>query len=90
MKESLLLIFGIFLLIGSMVIAAGIQSTEGAKNLNSSKSNIYRAITTQASGDNSQATFHVINVDQDSAGDNNCGGGAECSNSNSNNNGDLE
>ena len=73
-----------------MVIAAGIQSAEGAKNLNSSKSNIYRVITTEASGDNSQATFQVINVDQDSAGDNNCGGGAECSNSNSNNNGDLE
>ena len=89
MKESLLLMLGIFLLIGSMVIATGIQSTEGAKNLNSSKSNIYRAITTQTSGDNSPATFQVINVDQDRTADNNCSGGAECSNSISNNNGDL-
>jgi hypothetical protein len=80
---------GIFLLIGSIVITSEIQSTEGAKNLNSSKSNIYRAITTQTSGDNSPATFHVINVDQDSSADNNCDGGSECSNSISNNNGDL-
>ena len=89
MKESLLLILGIFLLIGSMVIATEIQSIEGAKNLNSSKSNIYRAITTQTSGDNSPATLQVTSVDQESASDNNCSGEAECLNSISNNNGDL-
>lgn len=89
MKESLLLILGIVILVGSMVIATGIQSIEGAKNLNSSKSNIYSAITTQTSGDNSPATFQVINVDQDSTSDSNCDGGSECSNSISNNNGDL-
>ena len=89
MKESLLLILGIFILVGSMVIATGIQSIEGGKNLNSSKSNIYREITTQTSGDNSPATFQAINVDQDSSSDNNCDGGSDCSNSISNNNGDL-
>jgi hypothetical protein len=87
MKESLLLILGIFLLIGSMVIVTGIQSIEGGKNLNSSKSNIYRTITIQTSGDNSPATFNVVNIDQDSSADNNCDGESECSNSN--NNGDL-
>ena len=89
MKESLLLILGIFLLIGSMVIATGIQSTDGAVNLNSSKSHVYRAITTQTSGDNSPATLQVTSVNEKNDSDNNCEGGSECSNSISNNNGNL-
>ena len=77
MKQSLLFILTASILVSATSIA-GIHSTEAAKNLNSSKSNIYRDISVQASGDDSQATFKQSNINKETASENNCSGG-ECS-----------
>jgi hypothetical protein len=78
MKQSLLFILTASILVCSALIIANIQGTEAAKNLNSSKSNIYRDISVQASGDDSQASFEQSNNNQETASENNCSEG-ECS-----------
>jgi hypothetical protein len=78
MKQSLLLILVTTMLAESIVAIAEVQRTDAAVNLNSSKSNIYRDISVQASGDNSQASFEQTNIDKETASENNCNGG-ECS-----------
>ena len=78
MKQSLLFILTASILVSSAISIAGIQGTDAAKNLNSSKSNIYRDISVQASGDNSQASFEQTNINKETAAENNCSGG-ECS-----------
>jgi len=75
----LLFILTASILVCSALIIANIQGTEAAKNLNSSKSNIYRDISVQASGDDSQASFEQSNNNQETASENNCSEGAECS-----------
>ena len=78
MKQSLLFILTASILVSSAVSIAEIQSTDAATNLNSSKSNIYRDISVQANGDDSQASFEQSNNNQETASENNCSGG-ECS-----------
>ena len=85
MKQSLLIILTASILVGAISIA-GIDSTDAAINLNSSKSNIYRDISVQATGDSSQASFEQSNINKETASENNCSGG-ECSISVSYNNG---
>jgi hypothetical protein len=78
MKQSLLFILTASILVSSALAIVEVQSTDAAINLNSSKSNIYRDISIQASGDNSQASFEQSNINKDTASENNCSGG-ECS-----------
>jgi hypothetical protein len=79
MKQSLLFILVASILVGSIVAIAEVQGTYAATNLNSSKSNVYREISVQATGDDSQATFEQSNNTQETASENNCSEGAECS-----------
>ena len=78
MKQSLLFILTASILVSGAVSIAEFQGTDAATNLHSSKSNIYRDISVQASGDDSQATFEQSNSNQETASENNCSGG-ECS-----------
>jgi hypothetical protein len=78
MKQSLLFILVASSLVGCVVAIIEVQSTDAATNLNSSKSNIYREISVQASGEGSQASFEQSNINKDTASENNCSGG-ECS-----------
>jgi hypothetical protein len=64
MKQSLLFILTASILVSGTIIIVGIQNTDGATNLNNSKSNIYRDISVQASGDASQASFDQSNIDK--------------------------
>ena len=79
MKQSLLFILTASILVSSALGIAEVQSTDAATNLNYSKSNIYRDISVQASGDNSQASFEQTNINKETASENNCSDGAECS-----------
>ena len=78
MKQSLLFILTASILVSSAISIAEIQGTDAATNLHSSKSNVYRDISVQATGDDSQATFEQSNNNQETASENNCSGG-ECS-----------
>ena len=78
MKQSLLFILTASILVSSAVGIAEFQGADAATNLHSSKSNIYRDISVQATGDDSQATFAQSNNNQETASENNCSGG-ECS-----------
>ena len=77
MKQSLLFILITSILIGAISLA-GMHTIDAATNLNSSKSNIYRDISVQASGENSKASFEQSNINKETASENNCSGG-ECS-----------
>ena len=77
MKQSLLFILAASVLVSAISIAT-IQNTDAGKNLNSSKSNIYRDISVQASGENSQASFEQTNINKETLSENNCTEG-ECS-----------
>ena len=79
MKQSLLFILTASILVSIAVGIAEIQGTDTATNLNSAKSNVYRDISVQATGDDSQATFEQSNTNQETASENNCSEGAECS-----------
>jgi len=79
MKQSLLFLLTASILVSSTIIIVGIQNTDAATNLNNSKSNIYRDISVQSSGDASQASFDQSNIDKETASENNCSEGAECS-----------
>ena len=79
MKQSLLLILTASILVSSAVSIAEFQGTDAATNLHSSKSNLYRDISVQASGDDSQAVFEQSNNNRETASENNCSEGAECS-----------
>jgi len=76
MKQSLLFLLTASILVTAISIA-GIQSTDAATNLNSFKSNVYREISVQASGENSQASFDQSNINKETASENNCS--TECS-----------
>jgi uncharacterized membrane protein len=78
MKQSLLFILTASILVSSVISIAEIQYTDAATNLHSSKSNVYRDISVQASGDDSQASFKQSNTNKETASENNCNG-AECS-----------
>jgi len=78
MKQSLLFILIASILVSVALAIVEVQSTDAATNLNNSKSNIYRDISVQASGDNSQASFEQTNINKETASENNCSGG-ECS-----------
>jgi hypothetical protein len=78
MKQSLLFILTASILVSVALAIVEVQSTDAATNLNNSKSNIYRDISVQASGDNSQASFEQTNINKETASENNCNGG-ECS-----------
>jgi hypothetical protein len=77
MKQSLLLILTASILVSSAIGIVKIQNTDAATNLHSSKSNVYRDISVQASGENSQASFEQSNINKETASENNCS--AECS-----------
>ena len=79
MKQSFLFILTASILVGSAVSIAEFQGTDAATNLHSSKSNVYRDISVQATGDDSQAAFEQSNTNQETASENNCNEGAECS-----------
>ena len=81
MKQSLLFILTASILVSSAVGIAEFQGIDAATNLNSSKSksNVYRDISVQATGEDSQATFEQSNNNQETASENNCSEGAECS-----------
>ena len=57
MKQSLLFILTASIIVSIAVGMAEIHGTDTATNLNSAKSNVYRDISVQATGDDSQATF---------------------------------
>lgn len=78
MKQSLLFILTASILVSSAVGIAEFQGIDAATNLNSSQSNVYRDISVQATGEDSQATFEQSNNNQETASENNCSGG-ECS-----------
>ena len=78
MKQSLLFILIASILVSVALAIVEVQSTDAATNLNNSKSNIYRDISVQASGDNSQASFEQTNINKETASENNCSEG-ECS-----------
>ncbi len=79
MKQSLLFILTASILVSSVVGIAEIQGIDAATNLNSAKSNLHRDISVQANGDDSQTTFEQSNNNQETASENNCSEGAECS-----------
>ena len=79
MKQSLLFILTASIIVSIAVGIAEIQGTDTATNLNSAKSNVYRDISVQATGEDSQATFEQSNNNQETASENNCSEGAECS-----------
>ena len=75
MKQSLLFILTASILVSSAVGIAEIQNTDAATNLHSSKSNVYRDISVQATGDDSQAAFEQSNNNKENATENNCSEG---------------
>ena len=78
MKQSLLFILTASILVSSAIGIAEFQGTDAATNLHSSKSNVYRDISVQASGDDSQSSFEQSNTNQETASENNCSEG-DCS-----------
>ena len=78
MKQSLLFILTASILVSSAIGIAEFQATDAATNLHSSKSNVYRDISVQASGDDSQSSFEQSNTNQETASENNCSEG-DCS-----------
>jgi hypothetical protein len=79
MKQSLLFVLTASILVSVALAIVQVQGTDAATNLNNSKSNIYRDISVQASGDGNQASFEQSNIDKETASENNCSEGAECS-----------